>query len=178
MRYTSYCIPFGKSMENGVTVFLNLKDAYLPKAWKHYEGLICLYGGAVEESDEIQGQQLDTYNTRFANQIPEDLDLFLLKSRFAIKRELTEETGTWWETAKVKGTKLQLVNTYVFEENTVFLYTLKVDVGVMSFKALQASNTEAIPLPMTYQRFLRTKPGDYVPGVYEMIKQVFDTEKM
>jgi hypothetical protein len=162
-------------MENGLTVFLNLKDAYLPKAWKHYEGLICLYGGGINESDTLEpGSNIKLNLAR----VPDGPAIYKLKALSAIKRELTEETGTWWIDAKVKGTKLQLINTCISEEDTIFLYTLEVDPGVMSFKALQGSNTEGMPLPMTYQRFLRTNEHDYVPGIYDMVKQVFDKEKM
>lgn len=175
MRYVAYAIPFGRNMENGVTVFLNMKDAYMLRAWKHYEGLIGLYGGTVEESDSLQpGSNIKLNLAR----TPDGPEIYKLKALFAIKRELNEETGTWWREAIINRTDLTLFNTYNLKDVTVFLYTFQVDVGEMSFKALQRANTEGIVLPMTYQRFLRTSPEDYVPGIYEMVKQVFDTEKM
>lgn len=175
MRYVSYCIPFGRSMENGLTVFLNLKDAYLFGTLKHYEGLIGLYGGEVEESDLLERGSTIKLTLARGEDSPE---IYKLKSRYAIKRELTEETGTWWRDAVINGTDFSFLDTYNTKDTTVFLYTLQVDVGEMSFKSLQRSNTEGIALAMTYQRFLRTKPEDYIPGAYEMLSIVFDKYRM
>jgi hypothetical protein len=153
MRECVYVVPTGISSVGHPMVFLNMKDAYLPAPWQSEENKYAMWGGGVD---------------------PEDRDEAGTYPKTTAYRELTEETGNWWTTFRTGDQRLEFLTENVSATHHIHLFTLKVDVSEKSFKHLQKTCTEGIPVAMTYRCFLTKSESDFCPGVYRAVRMVFD----
>ncbi len=134
-----YIIPVGVRGDTGEKIaFLNLKQ-YLPKKLSALEGMISFFGGAMEDGD--------------------------VSPLEAALRELKEETGPWFETARLPGYKMTPLQA---STEDVRIYGVPVDAGQVSHRLLCNSVKEGAVV-ITSKFLLENQKNLLLPGVYDAV---------